>query len=126
VVDDAIVRETERWFLRRGLPHFIADYNAAHGLPVVCTSLLAEQLGWQDGEHLLAADDAESIARHCARLMADEKLWLEIRTNALARVREECSRVGFLHSLEEILWCGDSDSWQPAASLALAGSGRAK
>jgi len=32
VTDEAVVRETERWFLKRGLPHFTADYNAAQDI----------------------------------------------------------------------------------------------
>lgn len=29
---DTTVRETERWFIRQGLPHFIADYTATGGI----------------------------------------------------------------------------------------------
>lgn len=30
--DERVVRETERWFLKRGLPHFTADYNASQDI----------------------------------------------------------------------------------------------
>jgi len=32
VADEAVVRATEGWFLRRGLPHFIANYNASQDI----------------------------------------------------------------------------------------------
>jgi hypothetical protein len=31
-MDDAVLRGTERWFIQRGLPHFIADYNASQDI----------------------------------------------------------------------------------------------
>lgn len=44
---DAVLRETERWFLKRGLPHFIAEYNAVQdiwvrALPVLVLLFLVE------------------------------------------------------------------------------------
>src|SRR5437763_14014694 len=47
-----------------GLPYKV-HHAAAHGLPVVCTTLLAEQLGWRSGDELLAADDAAGFAAAC-------------------------------------------------------------
>jgi glycosyltransferase involved in cell wall biosynthesis len=41
----------------------------AHRVPVVSTTLAAEGLDAVDGEHLLVADDAEGLARACARLL---------------------------------------------------------
>jgi glycosyltransferase involved in cell wall biosynthesis len=46
----------------------------AHRVPVVSTTLGAEGLGAVDGEHLLVADDAGSLARACARLLGDDAL----------------------------------------------------
>jgi len=76
---------------------------AARGVPVVCTSLLASQLGWRHGQELLVADDAASFAAQCARLCADRGLWESIRANALQRVSAECSREAFQKTVEEIL-----------------------
>lgn len=46
----------------------------ALGLPVVSTSLGCEGLGARDGETLLVADDSDSFARACARLMVEPPL----------------------------------------------------
>ncbi|NNJ47657.1 MAG: hypothetical protein HKP18_07490, partial [Acidimicrobiia bacterium] len=44
------VAETERWFLRRGVPHLIADYNAAEDvftrvLPLLTAIFLFSMVG---------------------------------------------------------------------------------
>lgn len=45
--DDAAIRETEAWFIKRGLPHFIADYSATRdvltrAVPVLTLVFLVE------------------------------------------------------------------------------------
>jgi glycosyltransferase involved in cell wall biosynthesis len=80
-----------------------AYHAAAHGLPLVCTSLVARQLGWQDGVELLVADDPQAFAARCAELYRDARLWRSLRHNALDRIRAECSREAFLAKLAEIL-----------------------
>jgi O-antigen biosynthesis protein len=75
---------------------------AAHGLPVVATGMLADQLGWRDGDELLVADSAESFAAQCLRLYQDRALWNRLRSNALDRVRKDCSLEGFSASLRRI------------------------
>lgn len=77
-----------------GIP-FKVHHAAAHGLPVVATSLLAGQLGWQSGRELLAADDAATFAEACARLYSDPGLWQRLRSAALDRVAQDCSQSGF-------------------------------
>jgi GT2 family glycosyltransferase len=77
-----------------GLP-FKVHHAAAHGLPVVATSLLAGQLGWQSGRELLAADDAASFAEACARLYRDPALWQRLRSAALDRVARDCCPAKF-------------------------------
>ncbi len=47
---------------------------AAHRIPVVSTTLGAEGLGFEDGRHLLLADDAEGFASACVRLLEDAQL----------------------------------------------------
>jgi glycosyltransferase involved in cell wall biosynthesis len=56
----------------------------AHRLPVVATTVGAEGLEAVAGEHLLVADDAEDIARACARLLQDAALRKTIVDNAHA------------------------------------------
>jgi glycosyltransferase involved in cell wall biosynthesis len=78
---------------------------AAHGLPVVATDLLAEQLGWSPERDLLSSpvDDAEAFADNCARLAADPELWERLRTGALDRVRAECDPDRAAATLRELL-----------------------
>jgi O-antigen biosynthesis protein len=78
-------------------------HAAAHGLPVVSTMLLAEQLGWRAGEDLMAADSPESFARHCADLYATPSTWETIRAAGLARVKAECSPVVFRQTLDRVI-----------------------
>ena len=76
---------------------------AALGVPVVCTSLVSEQLGWTDGVDLLVGDDAERFADQCCALYADPDLWRRLRASALARVTRECSPNAFRSTLEAAL-----------------------
>ncbi len=85
-----------------GIPHKIHE-AAAHGLPVVATSLLAEQLGWTPGVDLLTADTPEDFARQVARLYQDGVLWQQVRTNALARLAAECDPEAFRQRVRAVL-----------------------
>ena len=85
-----------------GIP-FKLHHAAAHGLPVVATSLLAKQLGWRPGRDLLAADEPESFAQACARLYRDPELWRGLRCAALDRVGQDCSQSGFDSALAAAL-----------------------
>jgi GT2 family glycosyltransferase len=73
-----------------GIPHKVGQ-AAAHGVPVVATDLLAQQLGWVPGRDLLAASDAAGFAAACALLYRNAAVWQEIRKSALQRVREDCA-----------------------------------
>jgi glycosyltransferase involved in cell wall biosynthesis len=66
---------------------------AAHGLPVVATQLLADQLGWEPGRDLLTAEasDPAAFADRVVELYTRPELWARLRESALARVAEECS-----------------------------------
>ncbi|CAB4242793.1 conserved protein of unknown function [Methylacidimicrobium sp. AP8] len=68
-----------------------AHEAAARGVPMVASSLIARQLGW-DGEALLSApvEDAESFAEACRALYADPALWERMRAGALAAVARDC------------------------------------
>lgn len=76
---------------------------AAYGLPIVCTSILAEELGWRDGVELLVADDPVEFAKCCVRLYRDGDLWQRLRTQALERVARECSKESFAAALVNAL-----------------------
>lgn len=76
---------------------------AAHGVPMVTTRLIADQLGWESGEALLAEDDPLAFADACVRLYTDQTLWESVRTNALARVASDCSPQRFEETVRALL-----------------------
>jgi GT2 family glycosyltransferase len=85
-----------------GIPHKVHE-AAAHGLPVVTTTLVAGQLQWTHGEDLLESDEAGVFARNCVRLHTDEALWQRLRASALARVASECSPARFRAAINGLL-----------------------
>lgn len=85
-----------------GIPHKVHQ-AAAYGVPVVATSLLADQLGWRDGIELLVADDAQAFADAVARLYEDESAWHKLRDAALQRVRKDCDPAVFQESLKRVI-----------------------
>ncbi|MGF1493850.1 MAG: tetratricopeptide repeat protein [Microcoleaceae cyanobacterium] len=85
-----------------GIPHKVHE-AAAHGLPVVTTSLLANQLGWQQGVEILVADEAEQFASQCVELYTSQLVWRMLRENALQRIQQECSPESFSATLKDIL-----------------------
>lgn len=68
-----------------GIPLKVIE-AARHGVPVVATTLVAGQLGWQPGVELLAEDDPARFAAAVAMLHADPVRWERIRAAALAAV----------------------------------------
>jgi GT2 family glycosyltransferase len=85
-----------------GIPHKIHE-AAARGLPVVATSILAQQLGWEAEQDLLVADSPQDFAAQIARLYQDENLWQRLRTNAFTRVKADCAPDKFRKILSGIL-----------------------
>jgi glycosyltransferase involved in cell wall biosynthesis len=85
-----------------GLPLKVLD-AAAHGVPVVGTGILAQQLGWSHGVELLAADLPQAMADACLTLYEDAAAWGRLREAALARVAREHSRAAFRAGLAEVL-----------------------
>ena len=74
-----------------GIPYKVHE-AAAHGVPVIATSLLARQLvGWNDAESLAATDwtDPEGYADRVIALHRDPALWAHVRWEALKRVAEQ-------------------------------------
>lgn len=78
-------------------------HAAAHGLPVVATSLLAGQLEWRDGRELLVADSPAAFAAACAALYQDQSLWARVRAGALARVGVDYAPSAFKSALSAAL-----------------------
>jgi GT2 family glycosyltransferase/peptidoglycan hydrolase CwlO-like protein len=85
-----------------GIP-YKAHEAAANGLPIVTTSLIAEQLGWTDGEHLLVADAPEDFARRCIEAYTHEEVWQHLRQSALQKVELESSQESFRSRLTAIM-----------------------
>jgi len=85
-----------------GMPHKIHE-AAARGVPVVATSILAQQLGWQAEHDLLVADSPQDFAAQIVRLYRDQDLWQRLRDNAFARVKSDCAPEKFRGVLSDIL-----------------------
>jgi glycosyltransferase involved in cell wall biosynthesis len=75
----------------------------ARGLPVVASPEGAEGLDTVSGEHLLVADDAESMVEAVARLMADDGLWRALSENGRALVRSRYLAEAAYGPLDEVL-----------------------
>ena len=84
-----------------GIPHKIHE-AAAFGLPVVATSLLADQLDWTPGEELLVGNTADDFARRCVELYTDTVVWEKVRRRALERVATDCSPGTFDQTLRDV------------------------
>jgi len=85
-----------------GIPLKICE-AAAHGIPVVTTSLSGLQLGWNHERELLLADDPQSFTDACIRLYNDGSLWNQLRENMIKRVGEEFSPERFSQQLRSII-----------------------
>lgn len=83
-----------------GMPYKVHE-AASRGIPVVCSGLIREQLGWSEGD-VLATEiaDPAAFARQCVRLYTELVLWEAVRDRALRRIEEECSEK---HVKEELL-----------------------
>jgi len=84
-----------------GIPMKV-HHAASRGLPIVATSLIASQVGWQDGEEILVADEPSIFAEQCVRLYTNAHLWEKLRSKALERIVRECSREAFVDKLRQI------------------------
>jgi glycosyltransferase involved in cell wall biosynthesis len=85
-----------------GIPVKVID-AAAHGVPVVLTPVLAEQLGWRHEDEALVAESPREFAAQCLRLHGDEYLWNRIRSRALARISRDCDPVRFNRMVADLL-----------------------
>jgi GT2 family glycosyltransferase len=87
-----------------GMPYKVHE-AASFGLPVVATELLRRQLGWEDGQEMLAADatDPAAFARHVVAVQRDEGLWQRLRDGALHRLHRENNRADYAAAIREVL-----------------------
>jgi hypothetical protein len=85
-----------------GIPLKVYD-AAAHGVPAVITPLLASHLGWSDNHEALVAQTPAEFANACARLHEDAVLWERIRTNAMARVAQDCNAQLFDRTVADLV-----------------------
>ena len=85
-----------------GVPLKILE-AASYGLPVVCTTLLRQQLAWEDGVELLSGETSEEFADACIRAYSDETLWNQLRMDAAKRISTECSRETFTGTIRRML-----------------------
>lgn len=85
-----------------GLPQKLIDAASA-GVPIVATSLLAQQLGWSHRSELLVADTAAAFADACVELYTSERLWTALRANAARRILERYGPGCFSRELDAIV-----------------------
>lgn len=83
-----------------GLPHK-AHEAAAHGLPMVVTQMISEQLGWK--HEVQVAADAGDFAMACVRLYNDNALWQSQRSELLRCVERDCSEAAFDAAVSRIM-----------------------
>lgn len=76
---------------------------AASGVPVVSTSTVAQQLGWDPGHELLVADSAVEFAMAVASVASDAALWRRLRESALERVTRDYAPGVFRADVETAL-----------------------
>ncbi len=87
-----------------GIPKKITG-AAAHGLPVVATSILVDQLGWSDGDELLDGgdNDPSRFAERVVALYGSAELWVRLREAAVRRVLKEHGRKALQRAITEAL-----------------------
>jgi GT2 family glycosyltransferase len=83
-----------------GIPHK-AHEAAARGLPIVASTLIAEQLAW--GDAVPAAGDAAAFAHACLRLHHDAAAWSRHRAMVLEAVARDCDPQTFRATVDRIV-----------------------
>jgi GT2 family glycosyltransferase len=87
-----------------GIPHK-AHEAAAQGVPMVVSTLIAEQLGWHDAA-LPQASDARGFADACIALHRERASWQAARSYLLAAVERDCSPQAFERTVQALLGAG--------------------
>ncbi|MFT8643894.1 glycosyltransferase [Gluconacetobacter sp.] len=109
VEDLGLLYESHRVFIAptrfaAGIPYKIHE-AAAHGLPIVATDLLCQQIGWTAGSDLACApvNAPEAFADVLSLAYTDETLWHMLRRNTIHRIFMENSKITYLRILESLL-----------------------
>jgi len=85
-----------------GVPLKILD-AVGQGMPVVGTSLIANQLGWQSERDLLCGDSAAELVRQIVRLHESSTLWQKIVASGRKKLQAEYSPQIFKSQLRAAL-----------------------
>ncbi|WP_413992038.1 glycosyltransferase [Labrys okinawensis] len=87
-----------------GTPYKVYE-AASYGIPTVITNLLANQLGWKSGQHVIAVpvDDAEEFARQVVRVYRSPELWNSLREEAAALLRRDYGKETYVRALSHVL-----------------------
>jgi len=85
-----------------GIPLKVIE-AAGSGVPVVATTQLISQLGWESPREILGADGGPEFVDACVNLCTDERSWQLQREAALARVTAEYSPTVFAEQLQNAL-----------------------
>ena len=90
----------------------------SRGIPVVTTSIGAEGMGLQDGEHAMIANDADSFAEAVVRLYTDRALWQRVARSGREFVETHYGTKAALDMLRTLLLrtSGTSGLQEPGAS----------
>ncbi|MGA8259105.1 MAG: glycosyltransferase [Arenicellales bacterium] len=85
-----------------GMPWKVTE-AMSHGLPVVCTPLLAAQLGVRpEDKVVMVGDDNTALAEAIIECYNNCRLWSELRANALEYVARHCSFESMVAGLTEL------------------------
>ncbi|MBV8809374.1 MAG: glycosyltransferase [Acidobacteriaceae bacterium] len=85
-----------------GIP-FKVHEAAGNGVPAVVSQLIGRQLSWDHEIDVLVAEDRTNFSTLCCRLYSDQKLWEQIRANALSRVHLELDPAAFAGKIAAVL-----------------------
>jgi glycosyltransferase involved in cell wall biosynthesis len=85
-----------------GIPLKVIE-AAGRGVPVVASSLLVSQLGWDSPREILQADRGPEFVEACVALYTEEASWRLQREAALARVAAEYSPAMLAQQLQRAL-----------------------
>ncbi len=88
-----------------GVPHKVHE-AAANGLPIVSSTLIAEQLLWQD--IIPNTSDPEVFAQECVKLYTDKNHWINQQQKIREAVSRDCSPNNFNETLKAIIMRPDS------------------
>lgn len=87
-----------------GIPYKIHE-AAAHGIPIVGSDILCEQIGWQPNEDMLAPEvgNAAAFAAAIIDLYNERELWQKLRYNILQRIKHENTIENYVSEIKNIL-----------------------